>query len=148
MRRAHQQSRFVLVYLHSPHHEDTDSFCTGTMCKGGVARATETHLVTWAGSIQDTEAYSLSVQLQATAFPFLALLIARNEREVQVCDRIQGCGNMTQSQLMHRLRALQAAFGGELQNIISQRRQQVSIPLSLCVCVCVCAYVRAFTLRL
>jgi len=122
---AHRQGRFVLVYLHSPMHEDTADFCRQTFCRGAVARATETHLVTWAGSVHDVEGYSLSQQLQATAYPFLALLIARNEREVQVCDRLQGCGALSQRGLMERLRALQEAFGGELTQMLNTRRQRV-----------------------
>ncbi len=53
----------------------------------------------------DTEAYSLSIQLKASTFPFLALLVCQSERIVQVVNRIQGTDVTTEPQLLERLTA-------------------------------------------
>ena len=47
-------------------------------------------MIVWGGSIWNTEPYNLSLQLQVSTFPFLALLSCESERSVQILDRIQG----------------------------------------------------------
>ena len=38
----------------------------------------------------DAEAYSLSLQLKVSSFPFMALMMSESERSVQILDKIQG----------------------------------------------------------
>ena len=87
---AFQTSKFLLVYIHSPMHEDTDRFCRQVLCTQNVSRFLDENFVTWAGRVWDPEAYGLSTQLRASSYPFMALLICQSERTVQVADRIQG----------------------------------------------------------
>jgi hypothetical protein len=87
---AYRESKFLLVYIHSPMHEDTEKFCNQVLCSQNVIRFLDNNLITWAGRIWDPEAYSLSSQLRASTFPFVALLVCQSERVVHVADRFQG----------------------------------------------------------
>lgn len=87
---AFRQHKMLLVYIHSPLHEDTSAFCENALCSQNITRYIDENTVFWSGSVWDPEAYSLSTQLKASTFPFLALLVCQSERVVQVIDRIQG----------------------------------------------------------
>mmetsp|Transcript_20432 Transcript_20432/g.34417 ORF Transcript_20432/g.34417 Transcript_20432/m.34417 type:complete len:455 (+) Transcript_20432:83-1447(+) len=113
VRQAHGESKFLLVYLHSPLHDDTNRFCSQVLNSDRVKRLINgssgvineqddpaadssnenpptSEIVAWAGQVWDPEAYNLSIDLHATSFPFLALLVCQSERSVRVLDRIQG----------------------------------------------------------
>lgn len=87
---AFRSSRFLIVYLHSPHHEDTPSFCRQVLCTQPVSQLVERDSLMWAGRVLDTEAYSLCSQFGVATFPFIALLVCQSERSVQIAVRIQG----------------------------------------------------------
>ena len=88
--RAFQQSKFLLIYLHSPMHEDTTKFCNQVLCSQAFSSFANQNVVCWAGKIWDPEAYDLSSQLRASSYPFLALLLCQSDRVVQIADRVQG----------------------------------------------------------
>jgi hypothetical protein len=102
---ANQQSKFLLVYLHSPLHDDTGKFCRfnslplfstekssrQVLCSERITRILNgNEMLVWGGSVWDPEPYNLSLQLKVSTFPFLALLLCESERSVQILDRIQG----------------------------------------------------------
>jgi len=87
---AFQSSKFLLVYLHSPIHDDTQRFCQSVLSAPHLIAHTNEHMLTWAGKIWDPEAYGLSSQLKVATFPFMAVLICQSNRTVQVVERIQG----------------------------------------------------------
>ena len=87
---AHQSSKFLLIYLHSPLHEETDHFCENIMKSPSIVSYLNQHMVTWVGRVWDAEAYALSSQLRVSSFPFLAVLVCQSNRTVQIADRIQG----------------------------------------------------------
>ena len=88
--RAFQQSKFLLIYLHSPMHEDTAKFCNQVLCSESFSQFANQNVVCWAGKIWDPEAYDLSSQLRASSYPFIALLLCQSDRVVQIADRVQG----------------------------------------------------------
>ena len=90
VQRAFQQSKFLLIYIHSPMHEDTPRFCHQVMCTQSFAQFANENFVCWSGRVWDPEAYDLSHQLRASSFPFVALLVCQSERVVQIADRVQG----------------------------------------------------------
>lgn len=87
---AFEESKFLLIYLHSPLHEDTDKFCQEVLCSPQFIELTQGGVVTWGGRVFDPEAYGLSAQLGVSAFPFMALLVCQSNRVAQIADRIQG----------------------------------------------------------
>ena len=122
VRQAFQQGSFLLVYLHSSMHDDTTLFCSQTLCKESITRFFDTSLVAWAGSVEQVEGYSLSLQLQAHSFPFMALLVCKSEREVVVADRIQG--HISEVSLAERLRAVQSVFQYQIMQLQEQQRRR------------------------
>lgn len=80
---AKRDLKFLLVILLSPEHDDTSSFVRQTLldpsvqtylsdAEGGSER--DRQILLWAGTVQDAEAYQVSTALNATKFPFSALI--------------------------------------------------------------------------
>jgi len=115
---AFERSKFLLVYLHSPLHEDTPRFCRGVLSAPGLVNYSNQNLVVWAGRVWDPEAYGLSTQLRATTFPFVALLVCQSNRSVQIADRIQGY--VEENVLMERIQNSVNAFN----SVITQNQQE------------------------
>lgn len=87
---AFTSSKFLIVYLHSPMHEDTHNFCTQILCSPRLIQLANEYAVTWVGKIWDPEAYGLSGQLKVTSYPFVALLVCQSARMVQVAKKFEG----------------------------------------------------------
>lgn len=113
---AFEQSKFLLVYLHSPMHDDSQRFCRGVLAAPAVVTYANENLVTWTGRVWDPEAYGLSTQLRASAFPFVALLVCQSNRSVQIADRIQGY--VEENVLMERIQNSVNAFT----SVVTQNR--------------------------
>lgn len=116
---AFSRSKFLLVYLHSPLHEDTPRFCRDVLGASPVVDYANQHLVTWTGRVWDPEAYGLSTQLRATTFPFMALLVCQSNRTVQIADRIQGF--VEEGALLERL---QTAVNAHMSVLTQAQREQ------------------------
>lgn len=118
--RAFNNSKFLLVYLHSPMHEDTDRFCRNVLCSQTFAAFAQ-DVVVWAGCVWDPEAYGLSTQMRVSCFPFVGLLLCHSDRSVEVVDKVQGY--MDETALVERLRNGMTAQGGAL----TRRRQEATM---------------------
>jgi hypothetical protein len=92
---ASREGLFLVVYLHSPLHEDTADFCRNTLNSEALLTFLEGNLVAWGGSIVNPDAYQTSILLEASAFPFLALLVCQ-PRNVEVVDKLEGNMNPDQ----------------------------------------------------
>ena len=79
---AKRDLKFLLVILLSPEHDDTSSFIRSTLLAPEVQNylsqtepgSQTPQILLWAGSVQDAEAYQVSAALNATRFPFAALI--------------------------------------------------------------------------
>lgn len=120
---AFQQSKFLLVYLHSPMHEDTEKFCTQTFCSENFTHFVNENMMTWAGKVWDPEAYGLSVQLRVSSFPFLAVLLCQSDKVVQVIDRIDGFAE--EDALTERLQASMQTHRSTLTRIQTEAARRV-----------------------
>lgn len=88
---AFSASKFLLIYLHSPLHEDTERFCQQVFCSSTLSSfVNNANIVTWAGKVWDPEAYKLSSELRVSCFPYLALLVCYSNRQFEVAVPIQG----------------------------------------------------------
>jgi len=114
---AFQRSKFLVLYLHSPLHEDSGRFCIEVLGNASVINYLNQNALVWAGRVWDPEAYGLSTQLRATCFPFIGLLICQSNRTVQIADRIQG--HVDATVFMERLQNSMGAF-----NAVLTRNQQ------------------------
>jgi FAS-associated factor 2 len=124
---AFESSKFLLVYLHSPMHQDTSKFCQQTLCTQSFSSFVNERMVTWAGKVWDPQAYDLSSQLRASAFPFLAILVCQSDRVVQVLSRFQG--HMEEAELTEKLRNVMTANTAVVTRIQAEadRRREFSM---------------------
>ena len=65
---AHRQYRFLLVYLHSPEHEDTARFCAETLCDGALTEHVDRNYVAWGGDIRRTDAFRVGAPFSIQSF--------------------------------------------------------------------------------
>ena len=81
LERAKQDLRFLLVYLHCPSHQDTDDFCTKVICSPELTNfASEQNVIFWACSVDSGEGYRVSEALHESTYPFLAVIVLRQNR--------------------------------------------------------------------
>ena len=82
---AKRDLRFLLVYLHSEEHQDTDNFCRNVLSNDAVKGELETsNIILWGCSVSRTEGYKVSQALRETSYPFLAMIVLRQHRMVVV----------------------------------------------------------------
>ncbi|KAK9806360.1 hypothetical protein WJX72_011391 [[Myrmecia] bisecta] len=93
--RAHTEFKFLLAYLHSPNHQDTDRFCRGTLCSPGVVEYVNANFVAWGGNIRFADAYRLSSSLRVTSYPFVAVLAFSGQR-TRLVSAVEGYGSPTE----------------------------------------------------
>ena len=128
VQQAFQSSKFLVVYLHSPMHEDTAKFCRQSLCTRNVTMVLNEHAVTWAGSVWAQEGYELSSQLRVSSFPFVAILVCESARQVKIVDRIQGY--MDEQPLTERLENCMRSNSHELAEVrLTAARQRESSEL-------------------
>eukprot|EP00906_Rhabdomonas_costata_P013003 RCo018687 len=86
---ARTHFRFLLVYLHSEAHHNTERFCKETFQNPGILHLILDHYVLWGASVLTSEGYHYSQTLQASTYPFLAV-IAHSGTQKQLVMVLQG----------------------------------------------------------
>eukprot|EP00743_Colponemidia_sp_Colp-15_P003723 GILK01004017.1.p1 GENE.GILK01004017.1~~GILK01004017.1.p1 ORF type:complete len:367 (-),score=43.78 GILK01004017.1:170-1228(-) len=86
---ASQELKFLVIYIHSDYHFDTDEFCRHTMCDPSVVTTLDELFVCWAATIHSSDGFQAGLQFAATRFPFLAV-ISTADRETTVIDLHEG----------------------------------------------------------
>lgn len=97
LEKAKQEIKFLVVYLHSDEHESADEFCGNTLASQELVSFFNEHdLLFWGGNVGNTEGYQVSLALQSSGFPFLALISLRPRSteaggyKASVIERIEG----------------------------------------------------------
>ncbi|KAH7440870.1 hypothetical protein KP509_03G014700 [Ceratopteris richardii] len=90
LRLAKVQFKFLLVYLHSPDHENTPSFVEQTLCSESVVQFLNEHFIIWGGTIRASEGYKMSISLKASTFPFCAVVMASGNHRVALLQQLEG----------------------------------------------------------
>ncbi|CAM9288554.1 unnamed protein product, partial [Phaeothamnion confervicola] len=114
---ASREMKFLVVYLHSPLHEDTPTFCKDVLCSETMVEFLDSNFLVWGGSTWHAEAFAVGNMLGATTFPSTALLLCK-PNEVQVVERVPGA--VGTEPLMERLSGAMARFQEQLERV---RRQ-------------------------
>ncbi|KAL8590976.1 hypothetical protein ACOMHN_019523 [Nucella lapillus] len=86
---AKRELRFLMVYLHGDDHQDSDAFCRNTLCQDEVCTFLNTNVLFWACNTGSPEGYRVSQALKENTYPFLALIVLRENRMTAVA-RIEG----------------------------------------------------------
>ncbi|XP_022103589.1 FAS-associated factor 2-like [Acanthaster planci] len=119
---AKRELKFLLVYLHGDDHEDTPVFCRETLCNNEVTEFINTRMLFWAASINTPEGYRVSLALREPTYPFLALIVLR-ENKMTVVQRIAGA--IQPQDLIDRLNRVMADTEAYLVSMRHERQQRV-----------------------
>ncbi|EER92051.1 hypothetical protein BDA96_01G346700 [Sorghum bicolor] len=90
LQRAQREFKLLFVYLHSPDHPDTPAFCGGCLCAEPVAAFIDENFVAWGGSIRRTEGFKMSNSLNASRFPFCAVVMASTNQRIMLLQQVEG----------------------------------------------------------
>ncbi|EFJ40523.1 hypothetical protein VOLCADRAFT_99643 [Volvox carteri f. nagariensis] len=115
---ARREFKFLLVYLHSPEHEDTDVFCRTVLTCPDVVNYINAKFVSWGGDVTAADAFVLSQQTQmaVTRFPYVALLsVSPSDVRVQLVASGSGAAINDPQTLLTLLRGAVANFGALLE---------------------------------
>jgi FAS-associated factor 2 len=115
---AHQQFKFLLVYLHSPEHEDTDNYVRNVLCSPEVVEYVNQQFVCWGGDVRKPDAFNLSGRLNISTYPCVALLAFSGSRTKLVTA---AQGRVQKQQLMS---ALQRAVDDQGMLLMAERLEQ------------------------
>lgn len=103
--RANQEQRLLVVYLHSEHHELTDSFCRRTWYDPFIvdffspmdgdegpssAQGASPPPLLWAGDVRTKDGYQLFSSLKGTTFPLVACLMGSGSGGARLVRAIEG----------------------------------------------------------
>ena len=81
LEKAKRDLRFLLVYLHCPSHQDTDEFCQNVICSPELtAFVSEQNGIFWACSVDSGEGFRVSEALHESTYPFMAVIVLRQNR--------------------------------------------------------------------
>ena len=88
--KAKNEIKFLLVYLHSPYHLDTDRFCRDTLCSNLLTCIlTQYKVILWGVSVRSLEGKRVGRIMHENTYPFLALILSRNQ-QMEVVHRFEG----------------------------------------------------------
>lgn len=71
---AKDERKFVFVYLHSPDHPFTPSFCRETLCSEVVVQYLDANFVSWGALADSGEGLQMVAMLRPSSFPFCAVV--------------------------------------------------------------------------
>ncbi|KAI8826020.1 thioredoxin-like protein [Fimicolochytrium jonesii] len=90
LQKTKTEVRYLVVYLHSAEHDDTEEFCRQTLCSEDLISALQRrNVIFWAGDVGTVEGYQVSHILAATTYPFIAV-ITPNQTRLAVATRLEG----------------------------------------------------------
>ncbi|KAJ1496372.1 thioredoxin-like protein [Baffinella frigidus] len=87
---AKREFKFLVVYIHSPYHQDTPEFVTDVVCTEVMKDFVDDTFVFWMGSVLNPEAYNVSALLRASGYPFVAVITTTIDNHTTVCDAHEG----------------------------------------------------------
>lgn len=119
---AKKELKYALIVLCSEEHDDNDTFCKETLSQSDLLEFLHQHqVVVWGGNVRYTEAYQVSHTLQATTYPFLAI-VALQTNKMSVMDRIEG--PVTSAGIIRRFESVIARIGPSLNHLRMEREQR------------------------
>lgn len=90
LRRAGQEYKFLFVYLHAPQHVNTPVFCETTLRNEAVVDLINENFISWGADVRNTEGYQMSNSLNASTFPFCAVIAGSSNQRIAVVCQVEG----------------------------------------------------------
>jgi len=84
---ASTERKALAVYLHSPWHPFSESFCRDILCSRSVLNSLA-DVRLWGGSIEQPDGYLASTKVQAASFPCIVLIATDRGRDARIVDRL------------------------------------------------------------
>ncbi len=87
---AKRQLKFLLVYLHSAEHQDTERFCRETLTSRALVEFLEqSQMLLWGCAVESGEGARVSQAMRESTYPFLVVIVLRQNR-MMVVGRVEG----------------------------------------------------------
>ncbi|KAJ4840187.1 hypothetical protein Tsubulata_002935 [Turnera subulata] len=87
---AEDEHKFVFMYLHSPQHPFTPSFCRETLCSELVVQYLDANFVSWGALADRGEGLQMTATLQPTSFPCCAVVAPSPDNSIAVLQQMEG----------------------------------------------------------
>ncbi|WOH05254.1 hypothetical protein DCAR_0624668 [Daucus carota subsp. sativus] len=87
---AQDEHKFLFMYLHSPDHPFTPSFCKETLCSEVVVQFLDANFVSWGGLVDRGEGLHMANTLRPASFPFCAIVAPAPGDNLAVLQQIEG----------------------------------------------------------
>lgn len=127
--------KYLLVLLSSEEHDDTARFLKDTLTNPELIDFLNQHqFLFWAGNVRYTEAFQVSNTLQATTYPFLAIIALHQSSsnsssssnngasKMTVIDRMEG--PVTPATILRRFDSAMTRVGNHLNHLRMEREQR------------------------
>ena len=88
---ARGAGRALVLYLHSPVHENTPAFCRDTLCDARVRELLATRCIVYGADIEQPHGWRLALERDAESFPFVAVLVPERAGHFAMVERVAGC---------------------------------------------------------
>lgn len=88
LRKAGQEFKFLFVYLHAAQHVNTPAFCETTLCNDVVVDFINENFIAWGTDVHKTEGYQMSNILNASTFPFCAIIAGSSSQRIAVVHQV------------------------------------------------------------
>ncbi|KAK6148336.1 hypothetical protein DH2020_019248 [Rehmannia glutinosa] len=116
--------KLMFMYIHSPEHPFTPSFCRETLCSELVVQFIDTNFVCWGGFASSGDGLQMATALRVSTFPFCAVVALADGHKLAVLQQMEG--PMSPAELVEILqRTLEeqgVAFGSGRYNQDEKRR--------------------------
>lgn len=110
--------QLLFVYLHSPGHDDSYEFIQNVFCRKEFIEFVNSNFVVFSSSIKSQEGFAVSNQIQATSFPFLAILMGN--KVYWKMDGLSELMNSSQQSGIHLIDALLTQLISEHERLDAQ----------------------------
>ncbi|KAI9320646.1 thioredoxin-like protein [Dichotomocladium elegans] len=126
---ARRELRYLLVVIQSNEHDDTEAFCRETLSSEELINyIRQNNILVWGGNVHESEGFQVSSTLQATMYPFMAIIALQASSpssasvKMAVVDRIEG--RATAPGVIRRLEAVAQRHGATLNRLRMERDQR------------------------
>ncbi|XP_021292257.1 plant UBX domain-containing protein 10-like [Herrania umbratica] len=90
LKMAEAEHKLMFMYLHSPEHPFTPSFCSGTLCSELVVQFLDANFVCWGAIADRGEGLQMAATLQPASFPFCAMIAPAAGNSIAVLQQMEG----------------------------------------------------------
>jgi FAS-associated factor 2 len=88
LKTAEDEHKFMFMYLHSPQHPFTPSFCWETLCSELVVQFLDANFVCWGALADRGEGLQMAVTLQPASFPCCAVIAPAAGNSIAVLQQV------------------------------------------------------------